>query len=138
MPSKNIFTAILIFYISCSPRLAIEKTFSGWWAMTYWTFKFCKNGTYKRVSSGHYGFTEVKGNYEIHSDTIKMLSGFKNTNGTINEYYLLDKDSFLIDLKLFHDYKLQTDESILNYTCRVRYDVLSNDNVDSEIHKTPQ
>ena len=71
---------------------------------------------------GHYGNTEVHGNYVMKLDTIHILSGFKNTDGTVNEYYLLDKDSFLVDLEMLYDYKprKRTDTSMSNYNSRVR------------------
>ncbi len=86
---------------------SIDKKFTAWWADTYWEFYFKKDGSFKRISMGHYGNTEVHGNYEMVLDTIHIISGFKNTNGTVNEYYLIDKDSFLIDLELLYDYKSQ-------------------------------
>jgi hypothetical protein len=100
----------------------IDKRFSSWWADTYWEFHFNKDGTFKRNSMGHYGNTQVKGNYKMNLDTIHIVSGFKNTDRTVNEYYLLDKDSFLVDLELRYDYKPQkiSDTSISNYNSRVR------------------
>jgi hypothetical protein len=126
-----IVTIISLTLTLSSTAQTIEKTFSGWWADTWWTFDFYKDTTYIRVSSGHYGFTEVKGNYKISKDTLQLISGFKNTHGTVNEFYLLDKDSFLIDLTLLYDYRLTNDKNTLTYTSRKRYDVLKKPNQDS-------
>jgi hypothetical protein len=100
----------------------IDKKFSAWWADTYWEFYFNKDGTFKRNSMGHYGNTEVNGNYKMKLDTIHIISGFKNTDGTVNEYYPLDNDSFLVDLVMLYDYKSQkrTDTSMSTYSSRVR------------------
>lgn len=87
---------------------SFENTYEGWWANTKWTFEFKKDGKYKRVSSGHYGNTIVKGKYRINKDTIQILTGFENSHGTINEKYLIAKDSAIIDLNLYYDYKLKT------------------------------
>lgn len=101
---KNITTFILLTISYIVNGQTFEKTFQGWWASTSWTYDFYKDGTYKRVSFGHYGNTTVNGKYKIEWDTITLLTSFKNTDGTVNETYILDKDSMLIDLYLRYDY----------------------------------
>lgn len=117
---KLIISILFILVNSFCSAQTFEKTFSGQWATTSWTFEFHKDGTYKRISQGHYGNTEVKGNYSIHNDSIQ-LNHFENTHGTINKYYLLDGDSFLVDLELLYDYKLNA--SPWFYSSRKREDI---------------
>jgi len=133
MATVKYFIVTIIFLTLTISSIAqtIERSFSGWWADTWWTFDFYKDATYKRVSTGHYGFTEVKGNYKISKDTLQLISGFKNTDGTVNEFYLLDKDSFLIDLTLLYDYRVTNDKNTLTYISRKRYDALKKPNQDS-------
>ncbi len=96
---------LLFLVISFNTKAqTFEKSFQGLWASTSWTYNFYKDGTYDRVSMGHYGNTTIDGNYKIKSDTIILLNGFKKTDGTVNETYILDKDSMLIDLNLRYDY----------------------------------
>lgn len=94
---------LLLIPINVSAQ-TFENTFVGEWGDTYWTFSFHQDGTYKRTSWGHYGNTTVEGSYITQADTVHLLSGFENTNGTVNEKYLLDKDSMLIDVDLRYDY----------------------------------
>lgn len=101
-----ILTFSLLTIFSVVNSQTIEKTFQGWWATTSWTFEFKADGTYKRVSAGHYGNTTVNGTYRLDKDTIYLLTGYKGTHSTVNEKYLLDGDSILIDLILRYDYKL--------------------------------
>jgi hypothetical protein len=74
--------------------------------MTTWIFEFKADGSYTRVSAGHFGNTTVNGTYRLNKDTVYLLTGYKGTYGTVNEKYLLDGDSILIDLNLRYDYKL--------------------------------
>lgn len=105
-----------------------EKTFSGQWAETAWTFEFHKDGTFIRTSSGHFGNPIYKGTYRISADTVRMLNGFEHTSGTISEYYLLDKDSMLIDLTNFYDYS--PNHRGWTYVSKKRYDILKKPNFD--------
>jgi hypothetical protein len=102
---KYIMTLLLATPIMYSEAQTFQKKFSGWWADTQWNFEFRSDGSFKRNSGGHYGNTNVLGKYEIKHDTIHLLSGFLETNGTVNEYYLIDKNGYLIDLTLLYDYK---------------------------------
>jgi hypothetical protein len=134
---KNIGIATFVLALSLSLKAqTIEKTFSGSWAETWWTFDFYKNGTYKRTSSGHYGATEVKGSYKTNQDTIQLLTGYKNSDGTINEYYLFEKDSFLIDITLLYDYKLTKERNLISYNSRKRYDILQKPDPNLRFHKS--
>jgi hypothetical protein len=67
----------------------LDKKFTGSWAMTFWTFEFYKDNTYKRTSTGHYGNSAFSGRYTIQNDTVELLDGYDNSNGTLNRYYLL-------------------------------------------------
>src|SRR5574343_71381 len=95
-----IFTFFFLASFQFATAQTFEKSFLGWWGDTMWEFHFSKNGRYKRISSGHYGFTTVKGKYKFANDTIQILSGFENTHGTVNEYYIIDENDILIDLSL--------------------------------------
>jgi hypothetical protein len=108
-----------------------DRTYQGWWATTSWTFEFKVDGTYKRISAGHYGSTTVNGNYIINKDTIQLLTGFKGTHGTVNEKYLIDNDSLIIDLELNYDYKLTKGTNL--YNSKKRYDILKKPNMDSMV-----
>ena len=115
-------TVILILLTSCTLKSGqtFKKSFQGWWAMTNWIFDFNKDGVYKRTSDGHYGNTVVKGNYIIKGDTIILLNGYENTDGTINKTYLLDKDSMLIDLTLRYDYAPVSNAQNFFYNSKIR------------------
>ncbi|MEO6612872.1 MAG: hypothetical protein ABIT05_10325 [Chitinophagaceae bacterium] len=138
MPTVKYFiVTILILTLTLrSTAQTIRKTFSGWWADTWWIFDFYKDATYNRVSSGHYGFTKVKGNYKINKDTIQLLSGFKNTNGTVNEFYLIDRDSFLIDLTLLYEYKVTNESNLISFSSRKRYDILPRPDPNLKFYKS--
>jgi hypothetical protein len=82
----------------------MEQTFSSSWAMTSWTYIFHDDGTYERTSSGHFGNPVFSGSYTMHNDTVQLLSGFKGSSGTLNEFYLLHEDSMLVDLHNFYEY----------------------------------
>lgn len=104
-----------------------DKTFSAQWYRTYWTYYFHKDGTFTRTSSGHFGDPTYTGTYLIKADTIHIIKGFENTYGTLNEYYLLDKDSVLIDLHNFYDYF----PNLKYWSSSQRYDILKKPNMDS-------
>lgn len=114
-----------------------DRIYQGWWATTSWIFEFNSDGTYKRVSAGHYGFTTVTGNYKIYGNTIRILTGFEGTHATVNEKYLIDNDSLIIDTKLLYDYKLGLGETFI-YSNQKRYDILRKPNMDSLIVVTKQ
>lgn len=97
---------ILLFLILPADAFSqtFEKTFAGSWADTRWYFIFKKDGTYKRISNGHYGNTEITGNYKMYNDTVELTSGYEGTNKTVNPLYLLDKQGRLIDYWLRYDY----------------------------------
>lgn len=134
---KNIILTSFILFLSLKLKSqTIEKTFSGWWAATCWTFDFHKDGTYKRISSGHYGSTKAVGEYKINNDTIHLLSSFKNTNGTVNEFYLLERDSFLIDLTLLYEYKIIKDRNSISFGSRKRYDILPKPDLNLRFYKS--
>lgn len=96
---------IIISTVQIAFGQTIEKNFIGYWADTVWEFHFYNNGSFERVSSGHFGDTNAKGNYKIENDTIKIFSGNENSSGTINEMYKIDENDILIDLKLGYGYK---------------------------------
>jgi len=113
-------TLILLLIVQMSIGQTFEKSFEGWWADTNWTFVFNKNGTFKRISNGHYGNTVVEGQYKINGDTITILSGFEKTDGTVNQTYLLDKYNMLIDADLRYDYKPITRKQEYFYNSKIR------------------
>lgn len=117
---KIITTLIILTFTQIVIGQTFEKSFQGWWASTSWTFDFKENGTYKRTSYGHYGNKVVKGKYKIIGDTIMLLTGYKNTHGTINHTYILDKDSILIDLDLRFDYAPISNEESNFYNSKIR------------------
>ena len=117
--------AFLVVFISFSALnvhgQSIEGTYKSYWASTKWSFEFFKDFTYKRTSFGHYGNTVVKGKYSIKGDTLMILSGQQNTHGTVNDKYLIDGDSCIIDIDNKHDYcknrptKIEKDGQIWDY-----------------------
>jgi hypothetical protein len=135
---KHIFILTILTTIStCCLGQSIDKTFSGWWARTSWTFEFKNDNTYKRTSSGHFGNTTYDGKYEMTGDTICLVTGSKQISGIERSKYLLDKDSFLIDLQLFYDYKV-VGKDIDFYNSKKRYDILKKPNMDSMVVVTKQ
>jgi len=99
---------ILFYLLLCTNFLSaqnFDKNFYSFWGETFWEFHFLKNGTFTRTSVGHYGNTEVKGEYVLKSDTITILKGYKNTHGTISEKYAFDFESKMIDTKLLYEYE---------------------------------
>lgn len=121
---KNILLVLAFISFLKIKCQTFEKKYSGWWGDTNWIFEFKSNATYQRLSAGHYGSNLVLGNYKIYKDTIMLLSGFKNTDGTVNEKYLIEKDSIIIDLELYYDYKLIRKETAF-YNSKKRYDILT-------------
>jgi hypothetical protein len=101
---KPIALLIFILLYQCAVGQTINRMFSSGWADTWWTFAFKIDGTYERISNGHYGNTIVRGHYKMKEDTIELLTGFKKTSKTVNPLYLLDKEGFLIDIWLRYDY----------------------------------
>jgi hypothetical protein len=127
---RNISTLLILTISNIVNGQTFDKTYSGQWAMTSWTYEFHKDGTYKRTSSGHFGSPVYTGTYSIKSDTIHIITGFENTSGTLNQYYLLDKDSMLIDLDNFYDYS--PNQKDWQYISKKRYDILKKPNMDSK------
>lgn len=122
-PMKIVFKTLLITFISSiTYGQTIEKTFQGCWGDTNWKLQFSKNGNYKRISDGHYGFTTVKGKYKIENDTIRIISGYQKTHSTINELYIID-DNVLIDLHLGYGYVLSKPNSPIYFydNCCLQY-----------------
>ena len=120
---KKLKYILILVLITASSNLFsqnLDRTYQGWWATTSWTFEFKKDGNYLRISSGHFGNTTVSGKYHVINDTIKLLSGFDKTSGTINEYYLLEGDSILIDLNLRYDYKIVSSDGQNFYNSQIR------------------
>jgi hypothetical protein len=118
------------------PAQTIEKTFSGQWASTSWTFEFYRDGSFKRSATGHYETPPFTGTYSMEANCIHILTGFGNPNGTISlsEYYLIHHDSVLIDLSNLYDYALNTIPG--QHLSKKRYDILAKENMDSVISIT--
>lgn len=105
MRQAAFFTGILLLlFTSKVEGQSISGVYSGWWGSTWWEFRFLMNNTYIRTSTGHYGNTVVNGEYKLRKDTIILIRGFENTHGTVNEKYLIDGDSCIIDIDLGYDY----------------------------------
>ena len=66
------------------------------------------------------------------------MTGFEGTHGTVNEKYLIDNDSLIIDTELLFDYKLLVAEETVIYNSQKRYDILKKPNMDSLIVVTRQ
>ncbi|WP_316734869.1 hypothetical protein [Pedobacter aquatilis] len=131
--AKHIFIVTILTTINtCCFGQSIDKTFSGWWARTSWTFEFNNDNTYKRTSNGHFGNTTYDGEYEMIGDTICLVTGSEQITGIQRSKYLLDKDSLLIDLQLYYDYKI-VGKDIDIYNSKKRYDILKKPNMDSLI-----
>ena len=128
----TIILTILTTITTCCLGQSIDKTFSGWWARTSWTFEFNNDNTYTRTSNGHFGNTSYDGKYEMTGDTICLVTGSEQITGIQRSKYLLDKDSLLIDLQLFYDYKI-VGKDIDFYNSKKRYDILKKPNMDSLI-----
>jgi len=101
---KQVFVVSLLLVTNIAFAQAFVGSFDGWWARTDWRFEFKPVGTFQRTSTGHYGNTIVNGTYEMQGDTIRVLTGSDNTDGTLRSIYVLDTNGFLIDLRLRYDY----------------------------------
>ena len=121
---KKIFFLLSLFSVQFIESQTFEKKFVGCWAETLWTFEFFNNGEYKRISNGHFGDTTVSGKYIRSNDTIKLISGFEDTNGTVNEYYFIDKNNVLIDTKLEYGYPFFDEEKTF-LKCDLKYPKIS-------------
>jgi len=93
-----------IFFLNLSSQNLIFGEYYGYWAQTSWRFNFNKDSTFTRTSEGHYGYTKINGKFKIVKDTLLIIEGFKDTDGTISEYYLIDGDSCIIDIDGKYDY----------------------------------
>ena len=133
---RNILTLLILTTSNFADGQTFDRTYQGWWASTIWTFEFKGDRAYRRISAGHYGNTTVTGTYKVIQDTIQLLTGFKGTHGTVNEKYLIDDDSLIIDLELNYDYKLATGSNF--YNSKKRYDILKKPNMDSMVVVTKQ
>lgn len=131
------FRILLLLLITLNSAFSqtFEKKFSGCWGDTDWDFEFYKTGKYKRMSAGHYGFTTVEGDYIIKKDSITLISGYEDTDGTVNEKYIIDNDSILIDLQLGYGYPLATkkytDTNLTKY-CDIQYPKIQSVNPETE------
>ncbi|MFY0698517.1 MAG: hypothetical protein JXR11_11735 [Balneola sp.] len=73
-------------------------------------------------------------------DTIQLTSGYENTHGTVNEFYLMEGDSVIIDLDLRYDYKVLSGKNSNFYNSLIRNvkypQIESNDeDIKSELEK---
>ncbi|MEZ4804466.1 MAG: hypothetical protein R2852_02985 [Bacteroidia bacterium] len=137
--NSNAYTSILrllviliLFNItSLAKAQTFNKTYEGWWARTKWTFDFNLDGTCHLITWGHYGNTRDTGMYTVNADTLYLTHGLDETNQTLDKY-LIDHDSFIVDLNLFYDYKL-VDTKTSFYNSKKRFDILKKPNMDSVI-----
>jgi len=90
--TKTLRTILILLILTSFLKVSgqtFDKTFTGQWAMTFWSFEFNKDGTYKRTSTGHYGNPTFQGTYKIYNDTIEIENGYDSSSGTLNKYYLI-------------------------------------------------
>jgi hypothetical protein len=92
MKLSFLFIFLLTYSLNSSAQ-TFERCFMSDWAETLWFFEFFKDSTFKRTSRGHYGFSIKQGKYQIEKDSIRILSGYQNTYGTISPVYFINKDS---------------------------------------------
>ncbi|WP_430401177.1 hypothetical protein [Flavobacterium sp.] len=119
--NKITYFIFIFYFVQIAKAQTIDKSFSGCWADTFWDFEFKKNGDFTRISNGHFGNTTVKGKYQIENDTLKILKGFKDTYGTINENYIIQEDTILIDIKLGYGYVKSSKEYPKKMKCGLSY-----------------
>jgi len=129
---RYMFTFGILNFTILANGQTFDRTYQGWWASPSWTFNFNSDGTYNRISSGHYGNTSVTGNYNVYNDTIQLFTNYKNTIERVNEKFLIENDSLIIDLEILYDYKLIT-LGLNYYNSKMRYDILEKPNMDSLI-----
>lgn len=107
---NNIWYGIIIlFLIGCKSeeeRGKFSGEFNGYWAETFWQYKFYSNNKFDFKSEGHYGFVESKGIYERRQDSLFLISidSTLEKNRVVNSLYLIDGDSCIIDVDLKYDY----------------------------------
>ncbi|WP_108807449.1 hypothetical protein [Aquimarina spinulae] len=111
-------TTILIFFLILSSFVFgqnLKGNYSGYWASTKWSYIFDGNGNFEYVTTGHFGFTNTKGKYEIKGDTV-YLKAKKTGKGTLDvrRRMLIDKDSCIIDLRMRYDYCKSRNSEFLN------------------------
>ena len=112
---KNIILILFLTLNSVVFGQNLNGKYSGFWAMTNWSYEFDGKGNFEYVTAGHFGFTNTKGKYEIKGDTI-YLNAKKTGKGTldIKERMLIDKDSCIIDLRMRYDYCKTRDSEFSN------------------------
>lgn len=98
-------TILFLLFTATMSAQSFKGSFHGWWGDTNWIFHFKKNGKYSRESFGHFGNTKTEGRYKRKGNQVHILTDYKEDYGTVNEYYVIDTDSTLIDLDLGFDYR---------------------------------
>lgn len=80
--------------------------YEGYWFDTSWEYQFFRDHTFKFVCVGHYNNTESLGTYERRGDSLFLTPNLKSlvNSGVVNELYLIDGDSCIIDFRLKYDY----------------------------------
>jgi hypothetical protein len=101
-------TAILALLLVSLAGMAqpFARKYESWWGATEWDFQFNLDGTWVRTSNGHFGNTTFTGTYSVEGDTLRILTGYAGTAGTVCSTYLLIGDSVLFDLCVMSDYYL--------------------------------
>tara|TARA_R100001369_G_scaffold82952_1_gene114911 strand:- start:706 stop:1473 length:768 start_codon:yes stop_codon:yes gene_type:complete len=112
---KNIILIIFLTLSSVTFGQNLQGNYSGYWASTNWSYIFDGNGHFEYVTTGHFGFTNTKGKYEIKGDTV-YLNAKKTGKGTLDvkRRMLIDKDSCIIDLRMRYDYCKSRNSEFLN------------------------
>ncbi len=112
---KMFFMLLLVIFISLysfsfleESSKYIEGTYYGNWGRTSWIYKFDKEKRFSRETTGHFGFTNISGLYEIIGDTIILNSTTsldRNASADIkNQKFLIYGDSCLTDLDIKYFY----------------------------------
>ncbi|NOT76649.1 MAG: hypothetical protein HOP08_17095 [Cyclobacteriaceae bacterium] len=100
---------ILILLSSCKEKgQFLDKKYEGFWAGTYWTYEFKKNGRFIFKSEGHYGNVEDSGFYFV-GDSLILLN-------PSTDFYALD-EALKTRLKIINNSCIRDFDS--NYYCVV-------------------
>jgi hypothetical protein len=112
---KNTILIIFLALSSFTFGQNLKGKYSGYWASTNWDYIFDGKGNFEYVTTGHFGYTNTKGKYEIKGDTV-FLKAKKTRKGTLDvkRRMLIDKDSCIIDFRMRHGYCKSRSGQLLN------------------------
>jgi hypothetical protein len=109
MRNQLVLCCLILILISCNSEKKINSfkgTYKGYWAETFWKFTFYEDGDFVFKSEGYYGKIMTRGIYEKRGDSLFLyaLDSLITKDGVINELYLVDGDSCIVDNKMRYDY----------------------------------